>query len=83
MGFAERNWAGNIAFGAARFHEPRSVDEVQSVVAAATKVRAIGGRHSFNTIADTEGDQLSLSALARLIEIDNEALTVTIDGGIT
>ncbi len=82
MGFAERNWAGNVAFGAARFHEPRSVAEVQSVVAAAAKVRAIGSRHSFNTIADTDGDQVSLSALARLIEIDTQAGTVTVDGGI-
>ena len=32
------------------------------------KVRAVGSRHSFNTIADTVGDQVSLSALARLIE---------------
>ncbi len=82
MGFAERNWAGNVAFGAARFHEPRSLDEVRSVVAAATKLRAVGARHSFNAIADTGGDQVSLSALDRLMEIDNDALTVTVDGGI-
>lgn len=82
MGFAERNWAGNVTFGAARFHEPRSVGEVQSVVAAATKVRGIGSRHSFNAIADTDGDQVSLTALARLIEIDTQARTVTVDGGI-
>jgi xylitol oxidase len=82
MGFAERNWAGNVSFGAARFHEPRTVDEVQTVVASATKVRAVGSRHSFNTIADTIGDQVSLSALARLIEIDTQQGTVTVDGGI-
>ena len=28
----ERNWAGNIEYGAARFHTPTSVDEVQSIV---------------------------------------------------
>ena len=82
MGFAERNWAGNVRFGAARFHEPRTVDEVQTVVASATKVRAVGSRHSFNAIADTVGDQVSLSSLARLIEIDTQQRTVTVDGGI-
>lgn len=82
MGFAERNWAGNVRFGAARFHEPRTVDEVQSVVASATRVRAVGSRHSFNAIADTAGDQVSLSALTRVIEIDTDNGTVTVDGGI-
>lgn len=82
MGFVEHNWAGNVAYRAARFHEPTSVEQVQSVVAAATKVRAVGSRHSFNTIADTDGDQVSLSAMSRLVEIDTQARTVTVDGGI-
>lgn len=78
----ERNWAGNIAYSAARFHEPTSVAQLQSIVAAATKVRAVGSRHSFNAIADTTGDQVSLSALDRVVELDTEACTVTVDGGI-
>ncbi len=82
MGFVERNWAGNVAYRAARFHEPTSVAEVQSVVAAATKVRAVGSRHSFNLIADTDGDQLSLASLPRVVEVDSQARTVNVDGGI-
>ena len=82
MGFVEHNWAGNVAYHAARFHEPASVEEVQSVVAAATKVRAVGSRHSFNSIADTDGDQVSLAAMSRVVEIDTQARTVTVDGGI-
>ncbi len=78
----ERNWARNIEYGAAQFHEPTSVAEVQSVVAVSAKVRAVGSRHSFNTIADTTGDQISLAALPRIVDIDAEAHTVTIDGGI-
>ena len=82
MGFVEHNWAGNVAYRAARFHEPTSVVEVQSVVAAATKVRAVGSRHSFNTIADTDGDQVSLATMSRVVEIDTSARTVMVDGGI-
>ena len=78
----ELNWAGNVTYGAARFHEPASVAAVQSLVAASTKVRCVGSRHSFNAIADTDGDLVSLAALPRLVEIDAEAGTVTIDGGI-
>lgn len=78
----ERNWAGNVEYGAARFHAPTSVSEVQSIVAASTKVRAVGSRHSFNTIADTTGDQISLASLERVVELDSQERTVTIDGGI-
>ena len=78
----ERNWAGNVDYGAARFHSPTSVADVQSIVAASDKVRAVGSRHSFNTIADTNGDQVSLAALDRLVEIDTQARTVTVDGGV-
>ena len=82
MGFNERNWANNVAYRAARYHEPTTVDELCAVVAAATKVRAIGSRHSFNTIADTDGDQVSLAAMPRVVEIDEAGHTVTVDGGI-
>lgn len=78
----ERNWAGNIAYSAARFHEPSTVARVQSIVAESAKVRAVGSRHSFNTIADTTGDQISLASLQRVVEIDSDAHLVTVDGGI-
>ncbi|MEY2582367.1 MAG: alditol oxidase [Ilumatobacteraceae bacterium] len=79
---AERNWAGNVSYRATHFHNPTSVEQVQSTVAAATKVRAVGSRHSFNTIADTTGEQVSLSALPRVVELDVQARTVTVDGGV-
>jgi xylitol oxidase len=77
-----RNWAGNYAFGARRLHEPRSVAEIQEIVRAASNLRVLGSRHSFNAIADTGGDLISLAALPRVIEIDRRGETVTIDGGI-
>jgi alditol oxidase len=77
-----RNWAGNITFAPRTVHEPRSVDELQGIVRTATSVRALGSRHSFNDIADTDGDLVSLAALPRAIEIDPTGMTVTVDGGI-
>ena len=76
------NWAEHIAFAAADTHFPRTVAEVQDTVRAATKLRPIGSRHSFNDIADTPGGIVSLRALERRIEIDAAARTVTVDGGI-
>ena len=79
---AERNWAGNVSYRAANFRTPTSTEELQSMVAAATKVRAVGSRHSFNTIADTDGDQIALSEMPRVVELDAQARTVTVDGGV-
>ena len=78
----ERNWAGNVAYGAARFDVPTSVADIQAIVAASSKLRAVGSRHSFNAIADTDGDLVSLAALPRVVELDPQARTVTVDGGI-
>jgi alditol oxidase len=77
-----RNWAGNYTFRARRIHEPRSIEETQEIVRAATQLNVLGSRHSFNDIADTDGDLISLAALPRTIEIDLAGETVTIDGGI-
>jgi xylitol oxidase len=79
---AERNWAGNLAYRARRLIEPRSVEELQSIVRASDRLRALGSRHSFNDIADTDGDLVALASLPRVLEIDRSASTVTVDGGV-
>lgn len=74
-----RNWAGNIEFGAARVDAPRSTAEVQRAVARAEHVRALGSGHSFNGIADTTGDMVSVAQLPRVADVDtvNRALRVS------
>lgn len=77
----ELNWARNLQYSAARLLTPRSVEELQEEVAASARLRAVGSRHSFNTIADTDGDLVSLAGLPRTFELDEQARTVTIDAG--
>jgi xylitol oxidase len=43
----------------------------------------LGSRHFFNSIADTPEDLISLEHLNRMIAIDRERGTVTVEGGIT
>jgi xylitol oxidase len=81
--FHQQNWSGHHAFGAARFHQPASVAEVQAIVRAADKVRVIGARHCFNDIADTTGDLLWLGQLDNTVEINPEQRTATVNAGIT
>lgn len=77
----ERNWAGNYAYRAGQIHRPESVDEVRRIVARAPKVRALGSRHSFNSIADAP-ELISLERIEPLVEIDPDARTVTVSGGM-
>ena len=54
METVERNWAGNHAYRA-RIERPRSVAELQEVVAREPRVRALGSRHSFTDVTDKAG----------------------------
>jgi len=76
------NWAGNIIFQAAHLHRPDSIDELRRIVAGSTRLRPLGTSHSFNTIADSTGDQLSVASLPSVLHIDRERSTVTVGGGV-
>ncbi|WP_104086336.1 D-arabinono-1,4-lactone oxidase [Arthrobacter sp. GMC3] len=79
----EWNWAGNYSYGATEIHFPTTLEELRSLVAGASAVRALGSRHSFNSLADSDGVLVSLTALEPNIRIDAEAGTVTASAGTT
>jgi xylitol oxidase len=76
------NWAGNLTYSTDRLYTPGSIDEVRKVVKSCTKLRALGTRHSFSTIADSTQNQISLQRLDR-IEIDKPGKTVMVGPGVT
>jgi alditol oxidase len=76
------NWAGNVTFGAAQVSRPASVAELQKVVAASPRVRALGTGHSFSPVADTTGTLVSLAGLPPLIELDTGRAQVTVSAGM-
>ena len=80
---SETNWAGNLTYGTNVVHRPRTLDELQEIVHRARKLRTLGSRHSFNTIADSDSELISMRALARIVDINAAARTVTVEGGIT
>ncbi|MFY1687098.1 D-arabinono-1,4-lactone oxidase [Plantactinospora sp. WMMB782] len=77
-----RNWAGNVDFRARRLHRPGSVDELRALVAGSDRIRALGTGHSFNQIADTTGDLVSLAGLPPVLEVDRAAGTVTVSAAL-
>jgi alditol oxidase len=81
-GAAGRNWAGNIAFRAARLHRPSTLDELRRVVAGSRRIRPLGTAHSFNRIADCADDMVSVAGLPPTIRVDAAASTVTVAAGV-
>jgi len=82
MDAVRKNWAGNYEFRASRVHVPQSVAEVQEIVRGVSSLKATGTRHSFNEIADTTGDQISLEKLTRM-SLDATSRTVAAGAGVT
>lgn len=76
------NWAGNRTYQAARLHRPATVEQLQALVAGCNKLRVLGSRHSFNAIADTTADLISLERLDRVVSLDRERRLVTLEGGV-
>jgi alditol oxidase len=76
------NWAGNLTYSTDRLYTPGSVDEVRQVVKSCQKLRALGTRHSFNAIADSNAAQISLQHFDR-IDLDEKARAVTVGAGVS
>jgi alditol oxidase len=79
---ALRNWAGNVTFAAQRVLRPRSVDELQELVASSSRLRPLGSGHSFSRVADTDGDLLSLGDLPQRVEVAADGTSVTVSAGL-
>ncbi|MET1085718.1 MAG: D-arabinono-1,4-lactone oxidase [Arthrobacter sp.] len=78
-----KNWAGNLEYSSAEVHRPDSVAGLAEIVAGATLVKALGSRHSFNSVGDTDGVHVLLDALPQEIELDSDRQTVRVSGGVS
>ena len=81
-----RNWAGNQTAHPVALHRPTSELELSTIVKQAAEerrtVRAVGSGHSFTDIAVTDGHLIDLANYNRVLEIDVDARTVTVQAGI-
>jgi xylitol oxidase len=76
------NWSGNLTYATGSVSYPRSVDDVVRLVKQHDRLKALGTRHCFNTIADSPDHLLSLRDMNHVIALDAQARTVTVEGGI-
>lgn len=81
-----RNWARNQECAPAAVETPESTLEVREAVrrarVAGQRVKVVGTGHSFTSIACTDGRLLRLDRLDRVLDVDPDAGSVTVEGGI-
>ena len=82
QGEKQHNWAGNLEYSTDRLHEPKTVEEVQDLVKTCNHLRALGTRHSFNGIADSTENLISIRNLNQVLALDEEEQTVTVGAGM-
>src|SRR5580704_1625919 len=76
------NWAGNVTYHTSSLVRVSSVPETVEAVRRYDRLKVLGTRHCFNTIADSRDRFLSLAALNQVIALDTQQHTVTVGSGI-
>jgi len=77
------NWAGNIEYSTEELFPAGSLEQVQDFVRKQTNLKVLGTRHCFNTIADSKYQFLSVKTMDRVVALDAEARTVTLEAGMS
>jgi alditol oxidase len=77
-----KNWAGNLEYSTGNVHYPKTVAEVQEVVKKCKKLKVLGSQHSFNKIADSTENQISLKGMNKVVSLDAASNTVTVEAGM-
>lgn len=82
-----RNWGRTQSCRPRRRIRPTSSDEIRlalkEAAAAGVRVKPVGSGHSFTDCACTDGFMLDLSGYDRVLDVDREARTVTVQAGMT
>lgn len=75
-----KNWAGNLTYSTDKLQQATTIQQVQTLVKKYDKLKILGTRHCFNSIADSTHNLISLEAMDNVISLDLKAKTVTVDG---
>jgi alditol oxidase len=78
-----KNWAGNVEYGTEKLYSAASLDDVRAFVRKRSKVKVLGTRHSFNKIADSSNQFLSMKAMDKVVALDTERGKVTVEAGMS
>jgi alditol oxidase len=77
-----KNWAGNITYSTDNVINPKTIKDLKENVSRVKKMRTLGTRHCFNSIADSVDNLVTTKHLLNIVSIDYKKLEVTVEGGI-
>jgi alditol oxidase len=77
------NWAGNYRYGRDNLHQLMSIEQVRMFVKEHDSLKVLGTRHCFNGIADSTHALISLKSMDRVVALDPESRTVTVESGMS
>ncbi|HWU44990.1 MAG TPA: D-arabinono-1,4-lactone oxidase [Bdellovibrio sp.] len=81
--FSRTNWAGNIIFKPERISAPSSWSDLKQVIRENRRVKMVGSRHSFNSIAAPEELWLSLKNFHVPLQINAQKNSVELPAGMS
>ncbi len=77
------NWAGNFQYSTNRLRTAKTLEEVRQFVSRHSDLKVLGSRHCFNRIADSTHDLLSLKPMDKVVALNSEDRTITVEAGAT
>src|SRR6184192_4329402 len=83
LGEKLKNWAGNVEYSTEQLYAADSLQRARNFVVKQEHLKVLGSRHCFNKIADSTNGFLSLKRMDKVVALDPEARTVTIEAGMT
>ncbi len=75
------NWSGNITYSTDRVHQASTIEEIRSHLRSEEKLKVLGTRHCFNSIADSRFNLLSLKPMQEMT-LDAGSGTVAVGPGV-
>jgi xylitol oxidase len=78
-----KNWAGNLEYSTEKLTTANSLEVAQAFVRKQQKFKVLGTRHCFNDIANSSDQFLSLKAMDKVVALNPDARTVTVESGMT
>jgi alditol oxidase len=78
-----KNWAGNIEYSTESLYPAKSVAEAKEYIKKTGKLKVLGTRHCFNTIADSKDGFLSLTEMHNEPVLNEATRHVIVDANIT
>lgn len=77
-----KNWAGNLTYATSNVSHPKTIEDVIRIVKQSDSIRCLGSRHSFNTIANSQSELISLHELTATNELSADPGSIRVSAGI-